>query len=1537
MQWNRLSRSGIAGPAREQPWSIGWLVAAAALLAFWPAACAEDAVQPTLEPEGQLPVPARAGYAAVAPNRQPVVIRPIPRQPLLLDQSISIDLLDHFRDPDGDSLGFAAYSSDDAVASASISGAMAAIAVSGTGKAEITIVAQDPGDLSTSQSFVVTVPANPEREALIALYEATDGPNWVDRKNWLGGAPLRSWEGVSTDRDGRVTRLVLPTNNLVGRIPPELVWLTRLTELNLFANNLRGAVPPELGQLVGLEELYLQRNSLTGAIPPELGGLAELTVLDLADNALTGAIPPELGNLSKLEILLLANNALTGSLPPELGRLANLKTLWLDRNNLAGSIPSALGRLRNLVSLNLSRNRLEGAIPSQLGQLRRLDYLELGGNNLADSIPPELGRLRNARMLDLRSNKLTGAIPPELGNMVRLETLFLDHNLLTGPLPPELGRLRNLDVLWVHNNLLTGQVPATFGQLRKLSYLSLSETSLSGPLPQSLTRLNRLSTVYIEGTDGICVPGVAAFAAWMETHTDHPLCNETDVAGLTALFESANGRDWTDRRGWLAGPALEGWHGVVADSVGKVLQIDLRDNALAGSLPSGLGLSLDRLTVLRIGENDLSGPIPRSLAGLQLEELEYADTDLCVPRGESFSAWLDAIPMRTGDRNDCPALSDRDILVALHEATDGENWTSRENWLTDAPLDDWFGVSVDGEGRVTQINLPDNGLSGALPPELGELSTLERLVLGSNRLTGAIPPGLGNLAELERLDLNDNRITGTIPPQLGSLESLATLNLGSNKLTGQIPRQLGLLAALRRLDLSVNDLSGSIPLDLGGLGALNYLTLAGNRLAGRIPAALGDLSVLQDLDLADNRLDGPIPPELGKLGALISLQLYRNRLTGSIPPELGRLANLDLITLAENGLTGPIPPELTGLANLTYLDAGRNALAGPIPPELGALPKLQTLLLSENRLAGPIPVETWTLGTLRRLRLDDNELTGSLPPEVGDLADLRTLDLSLNGGLGGPLPPSLTQLRDLRELDVAGTGFCMADQPEMRRWLNRIGDGGRIALCDGRARAYLTQAVQSRQFPVPLVAGEEALLRVFPTAWKVNRERLPPVRATFFVDGREVYSAEIAGRSGPIPTRVEESSLENSVNAAIPGSVIQPGLEMAIEVDPEGTLDPSLGVGRRIPMTGSLAAEVVEMPTLDLTLVPFLWTEDPDSTIIGIVRAMAADPEGHELLWDARTLLPVKELGVTAHEPVLSSTNNAWRLFYQTEAIRALEGANGHYMGMMAGEGTGVAGLGYQPGRVSFSRPDASVIVHELGHNMNLGHAPCGSPNAIDPEFPQIDGSIGAPGYDFRDGGALVDAFTSDLMSYCDPHWISEYGFSTALHYRLRTEGPDMALARPAKSLLLWGGVDTDGAPFLESAFVVNAPPRLPPAGVDYRLEGLDAAGRALFSLTFEIAAVADGEGVGSFAFVLPVQPEWEGALATIRLSGPGGSATVSENGDDAAAILLASRNGQVRGILRGLAGDPRIQADALPGGSDRPSLEILFSRGVPDAAAWRR
>ena len=801
---------------------------------------------------------------------------------------------------------------------------------------------------------------------------------------------------------------------------------------------------------------------------------------------------------------------------------------------------------------------------------------------------------------------------------------------------------------------------------------------------------------------------------------------------------------------------------------------------------------------------------------------------------------------------------DRAALESFYEAAGGPGWTDNENWLSDAPLGEWHGITTDANGRVVEMQLAFNGLSGRIPPDIGRLTSLKVLsIVYDDGLEGSvIPPEIGQLHNLTWLTLNGNGFSGPIPAELAQLSSLDLLGLTQNALTGEIPPELG------------------------------------------------DLPHLGQIYLSDNRLTGEIPSELAHL-PLFRLSLEHNRLTGEIPSALGRIDDLQ------------------------HLELGWNRLTGSIPPELGAIPRLRTLNLRDNALTGPIPPELGGLRNLAELNLSANALTGNLPAEFSRLSALRVLDVSNNAGMSGALPKALTALR-LNAFRLGGTGICVPRDSEFREWLLAIPDPFAPLCPAGSAVAYLTQAVQSIDFPVSPVAGEDALLRVFVTSDNAGGAGIPPIRATFFEDGREIHVADVPGQSTPIPAEIDEGNLEASANVTIPGSVIVPGLEMVVDVDPDGTLDAAVEVQKRIPETGRLAAGVRAMPTFDLIVVPFIRQSNPDLSIVDTVNALSPDDELFEM---TRTLLPVADMELTAHEPVWTSSTEVIDMLEELRLLRLAEGGSGYYLGTtLPAIGGGLALRGWG---VAFAYLLDWIVAHELGHTFDLGHAPCGAPLGVDPLYPYPDGSIGAWGYDFR-SDTLVPPDTPELMGYCGYKWISDYSFRKAMGYRLNTESAASTAAAAETSLLLWGGANAEGDLSLEPAFVVEAPPALPESGGAYRVFGSDALGNELFSLSFDMDEIADGDGSSSFAFAVPVRPDWADALARITLSGPDGSVEMDRDGGSAAALLRDPVTGRVRGILRDLRTEDLAGAAIAPD-LPEPGLEVQLSRGVPAADAWRR
>lgn len=946
---------------------------------------------------------------------------------------------------------------------------------------------------------------------------------------------------------------------------------------------------------------------------------------------------------------------------------------------------------------------------------------------------------------------------------------------------------------------------------------------------------------------------------------------------------------------------------------------------------------------------------------------------------------------------------DRATLVDLYEETLGPEWTNNENWASDQPVGSWYGVTADANSRVTALDLSENNLNGELPADLGDLPFLTELIVNGNEdLAGPIPFSLSelNIRQLqyggtmlctvrdedfqawlnaiptrdgeflacneERSDLlklyeamggtswteSDN--WGSSRPleewygiAVDSAGRVTGINLNRNNLSGEVPTEIQYFPYLRLLRLDYNRLEGEVPAEIGKLTELRRMDIDGNNFTGSIPPEFGNLTKIEVLWMGGNQMSGPIPPEMGNLESLQTLHLYEAPFDGSIPDEFGQLTELRFLRIEETRVDGPVPAALGALEKLSNIQLVANELTGPLPGELGQIDSLRILMLSNNRIEGPIPPELGQIDSLVILLLDNNKLSGPLPPELGDASELYRIWVQGNADLSGPLPEGLTQLAGLWELIAEDTGLCMPRTPAFRNWTESVYFKYRIRLCGGEAHAevYLIQAAQSSEFPVPLVAGRDALLRVFVTSEEDTGAMIPPVRATFFFkDGASTHFDIPAGPS-VIPTEVEEGELDLSPHTVVGGPLIREGMEMVVEIDPDGTLDPNLGVSKRIPESGRMAVDVRAVPPLLVTLVPFVWTGDNDRRAETFVST--ADPND-TFFFQTRTYLPVETFEITRHESVTVDSNDSGDLLADVGRIRVLEAGMGHWMGLMP-DIAGTAGRATYPflasderpwsGKVAISQLNAETFAHELGHNLSLRHVFCqGNEGGPDLSYPYENGGIGVWGYDPRDGGSLVPPDRPDFMSYCDPTWISDYYFANALRYRLQDTLEVWQAPAATRTLLVSGGADADGALHLDPSFVVDAPPRLPPGFGPYTLTGSRADGSELFALSLEMEQIWDGDGESGFTFALPVELAWETELATLSLSGPGGSVEIAEGTAPPMAILRDPGTGQVRAILRDLPTGPLTLArSSAETRAPKPGLEVLVSSGLPASADWRR
>lgn len=360
-----------------------------------------------------------------------------------------------------------------------------------------------------------------------------------------------------------------------------------------------------------------------------------------------------------------------------------------------------------------------------------------------------------------------------------------------------------------------------------------------------------------------------------------------------------------------------------------------------------------------------------------------------------------------------------------------EPWRNQGGWLD--PIDEcsWFGVTceprdISGQSvnAVTAVELPNNGLSGYISPDIALLETLGILDLSRSSFVQDIAEldwsAFPNLREL-RLSVND------FVGDLGVLAPLGTnlqvLDVAGNGFGPEISEGFLTLTGLTELSLEANRFNTDIP-DCGVMTGLKTLRLGFNNwIAATFPRFVYVLENLEELRLERCNIQGPLEGALGRMLGLRILRMDRNSFEGAIPGRFAELAALEEFTVSRNALTGAFP-DLSAMASLRILDLGDNELTGEVPDVWGNLPSLVELDLNGNQFSGIMPASIPGLIELQILDLSDNFFSGEIPRNIGALFNLRELDLSGNfdgtqgTGFSGVIPPSLGNLGNLEVLEM---------------------------------------------------------------------------------------------------------------------------------------------------------------------------------------------------------------------------------------------------------------------------------------------------------------------------------------------------------------------------------------------------------------------------------------------------------------------------------------------------------------------------------------
>ena len=414
---------------------------------------------------------------------------------------------------------------------------------------------------------------------------------------------------------------------------------------------------------------------------------------------------------------------------------------------------------------------------------------------------------------------------------------------------------------------------------------------------------------------------------------------------------------------------------------------------------------------------------------------------------------------------------------------------------------------------------------------------------------------------------------------------------------------------------------------------------------------------------------------------------------------------------------------------------------------------------------------------------------------------------------------------------------------------------------------YLTQSVQTYTGAVPLVAGRDGILRVFAVASQSNTAQ-PVVRVRFYNGGSLVQTTDVPAAVASVPTTATQGTYASSWNVVVPGSMIQPGLSVVADVDPAGTIAESSETDNSASRTFTVRV----VPAFNVRFVPVV-----QSGLTGTVGTHST------LLAASRNMHPLSTVTSDARAAYttsqsLSSGGSGWStVLSELRALRTADGSTRDYYGVARVNYTsGVAGIGYIGAPVSmgwdYSGSAPGVMAHEIGHTFGRQHAPCGGVSGADPNYPYSGGTIGVYGMNVASRTVIPPTHT-DLMGYCGSTWISDYTYQGVLSFRGSSSAAMAAsvAAEPARSaLLVWGRISRSGEVVLEPAFRLVTAPSLPERGGRYSVEGRDANGAVLFSLSFDGDEIAEGPNAGDrhFAFAVPMDAATHERLATLQVGG---------------------------------------------------------------------
>ena len=393
----------------------------------------------------------------------------------------------------------------------------------------------------------------------------------------------------------------------------------------------------------------------------------------------------------------------------------------------------------------------------------------------------------------------------------------------------------------------------------------------------------------------------------------------------------------------------------------------------------------------------------------------------------------------------------------------------------------------------------------------------------------------------------------------------------------------------------------------------------------------------------------------------------------------------------------------------------------------------------------------------------------------------------------------------------------------------------RFLINQGAPVADSSQGAANRVSPVAARAG---IARAFVAADRSAAGSSPQV-VLHWRRGDTKGRVTLSG-PGTVPANPSEANLSDTYNWAFATSFLRPGAEIYVKVDPGNEYFEADETNNRWPASGYYDLDVASVPTFGVTLVPIrLNGETPTVT----------PQSAASLLAKTERVFPIAGSDTTIRSAYAfnGSSQGDWEtLLYEIAQLRLSDGSSDLYVAVLPRPiSAGIGGIGFVGAPAAVSVQNGGIIAHEIGHTLSLPHAPCGGPAGPDPNYPYPTGSIGTWGYDIVSGDVFSPSGYKDLMSYCNPAWVSDYNFGKSLAFRTSARGygavEPVAAGQTALTVLgfieapVLGARTLDAVDETASVLSVVDTPFLErgPAG-SYTLVGLDEDGKVVASTPFE-------------------------------------------------------------------------------------------------------